>query len=172
MTSRRVLAGTSSLLLAAVVTWSAGLRVNLSASMPVGLYRVSTGPAVRGAMVLACLPTDVAVLARSRGYVPSGSCPGATAPIGKVVLAMVGDTVEVTGEGLLVDGRPVQNTKPLAADAAGRSLPRFPDGTYVVGRDEMWLYSPYSKRSFDSRYFGPLPLSSILNRVLPLWTVE
>src|SRR5438034_3432539 len=97
MTSRRVLAGTSSLLLAAVVTWSAGLRVNLSASMPVGLYRVSTGPAVRGVMVLACLPTDVAVFARSRGYVPSGSCPGATAPIGKVVLAMVGDTVEVTG---------------------------------------------------------------------------
>ncbi len=172
MTSRRMLAGTSGFLLAAVVMWFAGLRVNLSGSMPIGLYRVSTGPAVRGAMVLACLPTDVAVFARSRGYVPSGSCPGATAPIGKVVLAMVGDTVEVTGEGLTVDGRPSQNTKPLAADAAGRALPRFPDGTYVVGRDEAWLYSPYSKRSFDSRYFGPLPLSSILNRVLPLWTVE
>jgi conjugative transfer signal peptidase TraF len=172
MTSRRMLAGASSLLLAAVVTWFAGLRVNLSASMPIGFYRVSRGRPVKGAMVLACLPVDVAIFARSRAYVPNGTCPGATAPIGKVVLAMVGDSVEVTSEGLLVNGRPVRNTKPLAVDGAGRSLPRFPDGTYVVGQDEVWLYSSYSKRSFDSRYFGPLRLSCILNRVLPLWTVE
>ena len=117
-------------------------------------------------------PWEVAVVARSRGYVPHGTCPGATTPIGKVVLAMVGDSVEVTAEGLLVNGRPVQNTKPLAVNATGRSLRRFPDGTYIVGQDELWLYSPYSKRSFDSRYFGPLPVSSIRNRVLPLWTVE
>ena len=172
MTSRRMLAGASSLLLAAVVTWFAGLRVNLSASMPIGFYRVSRGRPVKGAMVLACLPAGVAVFARSRGYVPNGRCPGATAPIGKVVLAMVGDSVEVTAEGLLVNGRPLKNTKPLAVDAAGRPLRRFPDGTYIAGPDEVWLYSPYSKRSFDSRYFGPLPVSSIRNRVLPLWTVE
>ena len=172
MTSRRMFAGASSLLLATVVTWFAGVRVNLSGSMPIGLYRVSSGPPVNGAMVLACLPADVAVFAKSRGYVPNGRCPGATAPIGKVVLAMAGDSVEVTAEGLLLNGNPVRNTRPLAVDAAGRSLPRFPDGTYVVGQEEVWLYSPYSKRSFDSRYFGPLPVSSIRNRVLPLWTVE
>ena len=172
MTSRRVLAGVSSLVFAAGVTWFAGLRVNLSGSMPIGLYRVSNEPAVSGAVVLACLPKDLALFARSRGYVPSGSCPGGTAPIGKVVLAMLGDSVEVTRAGLHVNGHPVPNTKPLVVDAAGRLLARFPDGTYVVGPDELWLYSAYSKRSFDSRYFGPLPLSCVLNRVLPLWTVE
>jgi conjugative transfer signal peptidase TraF len=172
MTSRRMLAGASSLLLATVVTWFAGVRVNLSGSMPVGLYRVSSGPPVKGAMVLACLPADVAVFARSRGYVPNGACPGATAPIGKVVLAMAGDSVEVTPEGLLLNGRPVRNTRPLAVDATGRSLRRFPDGTYVVGQNEVWLYSPYSKRSFDSRYFGPLHVSCIRTRILFLWTVE
>lgn len=172
MTSRRVLTGASSVLLAVVVTWLAGLRVNLSGSMPVGVYRVSNEPPVKGAVVLACLPAGIAVFARARGYVSSGNCAGATAPIGKVVLAMVGDSVEVTDTGLIVNGRPVENTMPLAADAAGRSLPRIPGGVYVVGRDEVWLYSPYSKRSFDSRYFGPLSLSSVLDRVLPLWTVE
>lgn len=172
MTSRRVLAGASGLLVAAVVTWIAGVRVNLSGSMPIGLYRVSNGPPVKGAMVLACLPESVAMFARSRGYVPKGKCPGATAPIGKVVLALAGDSVQVTDTGLLVNGRPVRNTKPLTVDGAGRSLPRFPNGTYVVGQDDVWLYSPYSKRSFDSRYFGPLPLLYIRNRVLPLWTVE
>ena len=172
MTPRRMLAGATSLFLATVVTWFAGLRVNLSGSMPIGLYRVRSGPPVKGAMVLACLPADVAVFARSRGYVPNGRCPGSTAPIGKVVLAMAGDSVEVTAEGLLLNGRPVRNTRPLAVDAAGRSLRRFPDGTYTVAQDEVWLYSPYSTRSFDSRYFGPLHVSSIRSRVLPLWTVE
>ena len=172
MTPRRMLAGATSLFLATVVTWFAGLRVNLSGSMPIGLYRVSNRPPVKGAMVLACLPAGVAVFARSRGYVPNGRCPGATAPIGKVILALAGDSVQVTAEGLLLNGRPVRNTRPLAVDAAGRSLRRFPDGTYVVGQDEVWLYSPYSKRSFDSRYFGPLHVSSIRSRVLPLWTVE
>ena len=172
MTPRRMLTSATSLFLATVVTWFAGLRVNLSGSMPIGLYRVRSGPPVKGAMVLACLPADVAVFARSRGYVPNGRCPGSTAPIGKVVLAMAGDSVEVTAEGLLLNGRPVRNTRPLAVDAAGRSLRRFPDGTYIVAQDEVWLYSPYSTRSFDSRYFGPLHVSSIRSRVLPLWTVE
>ena len=172
MTPRRILAGATSLFLATVVTWFAGVRVNLSGSMPIGLYRVSSGPPVKGVMVLACLPASVAMFARSRGYVPSGSCPGATAPIGKVVLAMAGDSVDVTAEGLFLNGHPVRNTRPLAVDAAGRSLRRFPDGTYVVAQDEVWLYSPYSTRSFDSRYFGPLHVSSIRSRVLPLWTVE
>jgi len=40
-----MLAGATSLFLATVVTWFAGLRVNLSGSMPIGLYRVSSEPA-------------------------------------------------------------------------------------------------------------------------------
>ncbi len=169
---RVLLVSTGSLLLAASLGWVIGLRLNLSRSMPIGFYRVSREPAARGAIVLACLPADVAVFARSRGYVPNGGCPGATAPIGKVVLAVAGDFVQVTGTGLLVNGQSVQNTKPLDVDGAGRSLPKLPNGAYLVRRDEVWLYSPYSKRSFDSRYFGPVPRSCILNRVLPLWTVE
>ncbi len=172
MTSLRVVGPATGLLAVVVVTWLAGLRVNFSGSMPIGLYRVSTGPPVKGAMVLACLPDTVAVFARTRGYVPSGRCPGAAAPIGKVVLATGGDSVRVTDTGLIVNGNLVRNSTPLPADGAGRPIPRVPDGAYIVSKDQIWLYSPYSKRSFDSRYFGPLPLASVLNRVLPLWTVE
>lgn len=172
MTSFRVVGPATGLLAIVVVTWLAGLRVNVSGSMPIGLYHVSRGAPAKGAMVLACLPESVAVFARSRGYVPSGRCPGATAPIGKMVLAMAGDSVQVTDTGLIVNGEQVQNTKPLAVDGSSRPIPRFPDGTYVVGADEIWLYSPYSKRSFDSRYFGPLPLNCVLSRVSRLLTVQ
>ena len=172
MTSLRLMGPAAGLLAIVVVTWLAGLRVNLSGSMPVGLYRITSGPPAKGAMLLACLPESVAVFARTRGYVPSGRCPGAAAPIGKAVLATAGDSVQVTDTGLVVNGRLLPNTRPLAVDGAGRPIPRLPNGTYVVAGDEVWLYSPYSKRSFDSRYFGPLPLACVLNRVLPLWTAS
>ena len=32
--------------------------------------------------------------------------------------------------------------------------------------------NPASKHSFDGRYFGPLPASSIVGRAVPLWTRE
>ena len=172
MISFRVVGPATGLLAVVVFSWFAGLRINISGSMPVGFYHVSRGAPAKGAMVLACLPDSVAAFARSRGYVPNGRCPGATAPIGKMVLAMAGDSVEVTDTGLIVNGQPVKNTKPLAVDGLGRLIPRLPDGTYVVTADEIWLYSPYSNRSFDSRYFGPIRLNCILNRVSPLWTVQ
>jgi len=163
---------TGTLLLVTALGLGAGLRLNLTGSIPIGLYRVSSEPVARGAIVLACLPAEVASFALSRGYVPHGRCPGGTAPIGKVVLALGGDVVQVTATGLWVNGQAVRGTTPLAVDGAGRSLRRFPNGAYRVRADEVWLYSPYSARSFDSRYFGPLPRSCILSRVLPLWTIE
>ena len=51
-------------------------------------------------------------------------------------------------------------------------MPGFRGGACVVGGTAAGFSSPYSKRSFDSRYFGPVPLRCVLHRVLPLWTVE
>src|SRR2546422_11670272 len=80
-----------------VTGWLAGLRLNLTGSLPVGLYVASGATSGRGALVLACLPPGVAAFARARGYVPrGGACLGGVVPIGKSVLAMAGDTVTVT----------------------------------------------------------------------------
>src|SRR5258708_39776671 len=75
----------------------AGLRLNLTGSLPVGLYVAARAAPVRGALVLVCLPSEVAAFARARGYVPrGGACPGGIVPIGKPIVAMPGDTVTVT----------------------------------------------------------------------------
>jgi len=39
--------------------WVAGLRLNLTGSLPVGLYLVSRAAPVRAAIVLTCLPHEV-----------------------------------------------------------------------------------------------------------------
>src|SRR6266566_6598770 len=148
-----------------------GLRLNLTGSLPVGLYVAARGAPARGALVLVCLPPQIATFASVRGYVPrGGACPGGVVPIGKRVLAIAGDTVTVTLTGLTVNGVPVPNSQALAADRKGRLLRGLAEGRYHVGRDELWVLSSYSRVSFDSRYFGAVRLSDVRGRLMPLWT--
>jgi type IV secretory pathway protease TraF len=85
------------------------------------------------------------------------------------VFAIGGDTITIDSSGLELDGNPVSRTEPLRQDSDGRQLPRVPDGRYVVQPGEVWLVSTYSPRSWDSRYFGPVPVSAIISVLSPLW---
>ena len=143
------------------------VRFNITGSIPVGVYRVldDTVPVRSGDVVLACLPESVARLAHDRGYVPrGGSCPENLVPIGKLVMALAGDTVVVSGDGLRVNGRFVQNSRALTRDAEGRALRGIPSGEYPVSTDEAWLIGA-SPRSFDCRYFGPVPIKNVIARL-------
>lgn len=144
------------------------LYVNLTGSMPVGVYRKLAGVPQRGDLVVACLPIAVARLALARGYVWRGRCPGKAAPIGKKVVAKAGDTVRVSPSGIAVNGMPIENTTPIARDSRGRTIDRVASGIYVVGQNEIWLLSTYHPLSFDSRYFGPVAMTDVLSRVRPL----
>jgi conjugative transfer signal peptidase TraF len=149
----------------------AGFRLNLTGSLPLGLYRTMPGPLVRGSLVLLCLPPHVAAFARARGYLPrGGGCPGGVLPVGKPVLALPGDTVAVTVSGLRVNGIPVPNSRALATDHGGRRLPRLPLRSQVVGPGTLWVVSAYARTSFDSRYFGPVVLAAVRSYLRPVWT--
>ena len=168
-----VLLAAGGLLLLLTTAWRSGVRLNLSPSLPVGLYLEVRGVPVRGSIVLACLPLSVAAFARARGYIPRGDrCPGGTAPIGKMVLAVVGDTVVVSGTGLEVNGRLTPNSRPRRVDSGGRPLPSVLQGRHIVRVGEVWLVSSYSPLSFDSRYFGAIAARSVLSVVRPLWTLR
>src|SRR5215467_14375871 len=79
------------LLSLAGVAYAAGVRLNLSRSIPQGLYRRIDAPIVRGSLVLTCLPRRIAALARERDYVHQGSCGDGSAPVGKTVVAVAND---------------------------------------------------------------------------------
>ena len=149
----------------------AGLRLNLTGSLPVGLYVAAGAAPVRGALVLVCLPPEVAAFARARGYVPrGGACPAGVVPLGKSVLAVAGDTVTVTRTVLLVNGAPIPNSQALPTDRRGRPLPKLPAGRYFVRPGTVWIVSSYSRFSFDSRYFGALETAQVRARIRRLWT--
>ena len=74
----------------------------------------------------------------------------------------------VSAAGVTVNGRSVQGTAQLSRDSAGRPLKPVPAGAYPVAPGEVWLLSGHDPRSFDSRYFGPVPESSVQGVTRPL----
>ena len=147
-----------------------GFRLNLTESLPRGIYRAITEEPRRGSIVVVCLPLNAAELARDRGYLGPGSCPGGVRGLGKIVLATDGDVVAHREEGISVNRKPIANSRTLARDSRQRALPHYPWGDYVLKGRELWLFSPYRPNSYDSRYFGPVPSSHVLSVLRPLWT--
>ena len=145
-----------------------GLRINGSPSLPVGLYITSSES--RANLVEFCPAEPFARLALSRGYRHPGACSDAGAPLLKPLVARAGDLVNVSPAGISVNGRLLPNTRPLHTDTKGRPLTSWPQGRYTVEHGFIWVASSYSPRSFDSRYFGPVAINSIRDRVRPLLT--
>ena len=144
-----------------------GLRYNSTPSVPLGLYREVDRPAGRGVLVFFCLDERGARFARGRGYVsPGRDCPGGTVPLLKPVAAIPGDRVVVAPRGVTVNGRPVLNSAPRPRDSAGRPLAAATGG--VVPRGSVWILSDHTPASYDSRYFGAVPVDQILASAAPV----
>lgn len=150
-----------------------GFRVNTSASMPVGLWRVaplSSAEPRRGEIVTVCLPDTIGTReAASRGYLSAGSCPGGFEPLVKWIAAVPGDVVTVVRAGISVNGEPVAGTAQLDQDSAGRVLQGVPAGVYQVPAGRVWLLSGHDRHSWDSRYFGAVPVESMQTTARPVW---
>ena len=147
-----------------------GFRFNLTASLPVGVYRVTSEPAVRGSIVHVCLPREVAEFARERGYLGPGSCVGGVRPLGKAVLALGGDVVTLRPDGIRVNGAVVPHSATVSRDSRGRALPHYPWGEHRLESGQLWLFSPYRPNAYDSRYFGPVRTEHIVSVLEPVWT--
>lgn len=160
---------------ALLIAHAAGLRVNGTASMPLGLWRVldTKDPLRRGAVVTLCPPDTPSIrLGAARGYIPGGNCPGGYEPLVKPIAAAAGDVVVVSANGVTVNGQPVPGTAQLANDSTGRPLQAVAAGIYPVTAGDVWLLSGHDPRSFDSRYFGPVPAANVQGIAWPVWVMR
>jgi conjugative transfer signal peptidase TraF len=146
-----------------------GIRINTSPSLPVGLYLVTTEGNAN--LVEFCPAEPFAALSLVRGYRRPGACQDGGAPLLKPIVAKCGDVVELSTRGIYVNGRLLANTVPLAEDTKGRPLKSWPLGHFEVAPATVWVASSYNSRSFDSRYFGPVSIMAIRNRVKVLLTL-
>jgi conjugative transfer signal peptidase TraF len=148
------------------------LRITLTDSAaPAGIYRVVRGvPLVRGALVAACLPAAIAPTGLTRGYLHEGDCPAGAEPVAKVIGAFAGDVVELEPGWVAVNGVKFSNSRTAARDSAGRSLSHVLWGARRVAPGEVWLFGFKDLRSWDARYFGPVPLAGVRGVLRPLLT--
>jgi conjugative transfer signal peptidase TraF len=136
---------------------------NASASVPVGLYVVERPIGLRVADIVVVRPPELlANFLADRGYLPRG------VPLLKHVSALSGQSVCRNSLAVTIDGAAIGEAR--ERDSRGRPLPSW-QGCSFVSADEVFLMNPRSADSFDGRYFGPLPASSVIGRAIPLWTM-
>lgn len=88
-------------------------------------------------------------------------------PLIKRVLALPGANVCRQGPTIIAYDRAYGEAR--ERDRLGRPLPSW-QGCRMLAESEIFLMNWDAPDSLDSRYFGPLPVTSIVARALPLWT--
>ena len=116
--------------------------LNQSASEPAGLYRITTQPLARNALVLLKDPL-------------------------KRLVGMPNDSIQVTAAGTYVNGKLVANS----AVPKASPYPHYPYGTFKLEPDQYWVLGD-NPLSYDSRYYGSIPRSLLASTVKPLWTKQ
>ena len=138
------------------------LIYNASASAPLGFYRlISADHLDRGDLVLAHLPQPAARLAADRRYLPM------SVPVVKRAAALAGDLVCADSGIVVINDRVAAET--LLIDREDRPLPAW-HGCRTLAPGEVFLLMEGVPASFDGRYFGPIPVTSVIGRLVPLWT--
>jgi conjugative transfer signal peptidase TraF len=137
---------------------------NASPSVPIGLYRLTpTGSVEPPDLVVVEPPEPLAGFLAERRYLPRG------VPLLKRVLAVAGDTVCRHGRTIVAFDHAYGEAR--EGDSQGRPLPVW-QGCRTLAAGEVFLMNWDAADSLDGRYFGPLPISSVVARALPLWTDE
>ncbi len=141
------------------------LRLNASASVPTGLYRIVPRTSRYAAI---CLPEAILATANEAGlFVPPGECPDGKEPILKPVYQASADSpVEFDPGGFSIGDRALKNTAAKLRSKMGKPLSHVAYGRYTEG---LWAISDYNPDSFDSRYFGPLSEANIRYYAVPFF---
>ncbi len=150
----------------------AGPRYNHSPSMPVGVYWFVPGPATRGEVVAACLPDPYAQYALAHKILePSRHpCANGVEPIVKALAAVPGDVVDVGPQGVSVNGVlwPMSVVRRLNCHGQREAF-RMQPGRHIVAPDKVFLMGLHPC-SWDSRFIGDVPRSSITGPWYPIFT--
>lgn len=156
--------------LIAVIMKATHCEINDTDSMPIGIYRrVDTRNIHLGDTVAVCLPKSIATEGLHKGYLVKGNCPGDAVVVLKEVIAVPGDTVQLTHQCIIVNG--IRYFAPQAkADEFGRPVKQFTaDGTkqniktyWLLGRNDLI-------HSWDSRYYGGVNKHNIISVEVPVW---
>lgn len=168
---KKTLIGLIFFLITAVIFHQLGFRWNESTSYPKGLYKVITETNYkRGDLVLFCPPdSEILQIAVRRNYLRFGMCKGGFEPVIKRIVGLSGDHVSFA-DVISINHQRIPKTKVLSEDSLHRALPQLSD--FILPPNSAFVISDHTPiRSFDSRYYGAIPLKNIIGRVRLLFSM-
>lgn len=125
----------------------------------------------RGDLVTFCLESNnpFTAVAKERDYIGAGTCPSGLKPFLKTLAGLPGDQVEMSPDGIILNGSYLAGTARPEYDSQGRPVPPslLKDGPIPEGR--ALVVSQRHSGSFDSRHFGLVSFES-LTKVEPVFT--
>ena len=138
---------------------------NSTASVPVGWYLMLSPEDINtGDMVIFTLPEEMQDLAEERGWLPRNT---------KLLKRVGGTDGEIYGvnqsQQFYVAG--VYCGQASSVDGKGRKMPSLGYGGHVVEKDS-FLPVGDNPKSFDGRYYGTVPLSSVEHKAVLVMPTE
>jgi conjugative transfer signal peptidase TraF len=136
--------------------FKSNLYVNLSNCEPLGIYTVTPCHHLKiGDMIMIETPKNARPYIYGRGWLPKGW------PLLKTVGAVAGDNYRITNKSFYISSKYVGPI--FSYDSQGKPLPRL-RGQFTVEKGHILPVAPLLKSSFDGRYFGPVPLRSVIGK--------
>ncbi|OCG28966.1 conjugative transfer signal peptidase TraF [Gilliamella sp. HK2] len=152
-----------------IIIYFSGYRINITKSIPIGVYRTVNKAADKYDYVIFCPPeNEIFKEARSRDYIDIGFCPGSYGFLMKKIVATKGDHVTISTDGVFINGKFLPLSVPLHRDLQGRVMNKIAINK-VLSDSEVLLMSDVSKTSFDARYFGIIDKKNIVSVVKPVF---
>ncbi len=151
------------------MAWVLGFRMNVTPSLPYGIYRITARPIAPECLASFCLESEFSNLARERGYLAVGSCPSGLRPLLKEVAGLPGDVIGFRDGLITLNGHVLaQHSNRLSATARAVLCLLRALRAGVIPQGQALMLAQRSD-SFDSRYFGLVPLDD-LQWVKPILT--
>lgn len=144
------------------------LWINVSSSIPYGVYKKVDKYPQKDDYILFCLENELAKLSVERRYTTTGNCSFQSAPIGKKVVASQGDLVKIDKEGIEVNGMIISKTRPSTYDMLERRMPEYNMHRYLDNNE--FIVASAKENSYDSRYFGIVrgeQIKGVIETIIP-----
>ncbi|UQZ91193.1 hypothetical protein C4J81_06500 [Deltaproteobacteria bacterium Smac51] len=108
-----------------IAAWIFGFRVNITPSLPEGIYQFSSEDIERNDLVAFCLEPDnpFSPLASERGYLGPGGCQSGLRPLLKHLVGLPSDHLFISDDGLILNGIVLTGSGRPGRDRQGRELP-------------------------------------------------
>ncbi len=147
-----------------------GFRINLTASLPLGIWQIdkSFTQIEKGDYVWFKPTKEIADFGIERGYFEKNpKCENNSIPLLKIAYGLPGDTYSFHDDFVRINNQPIPNIKRRKKDTKNQLMPIIPNG---IVREKHLFVLTLHPHSYDSRYYGTIPLENIEGTAKPILT--